>query len=72
MAKGVRNLGSRAKESSYPDRELAGSIGQMSDTGLGPTNMNAVNFDCDPPVFNESPATKKSYSWNKGETGNAT
>jgi hypothetical protein len=31
-----------------------------------------ANFPQDPEVFNASPATKKSYSWNKGETGNAT
>jgi len=35
------------------------------------TNANLQNFDRNPPVFNESPATRKSYSWNKGETGNA-
>lgn len=33
-------------------------------------NGNVANFVEDPPVFNESPATKKSYSWNRGENGN--
>jgi hypothetical protein len=36
------------------------------------SNGNVQNFDKNPAVLNESPATKKSYSWNKGETGNAT
>jgi hypothetical protein len=35
-------------------------------------NANVANFVESPEVFNESPATKKSFSWNKGETGNAT
>ena len=73
MGKGVRNIGSSAHGSSYPDKDLAGSIAS-ADNSLGSSahNWNAANFDCDPPVFNESPATKKSYSWNKGEAGNAT
>jgi hypothetical protein len=34
-------------------------------------NANVFPGSNDPPVFNESPATKKSYSWNKnGGTGN--
>ena len=66
-------IGSRGDETSYPDPSLAGHIG-ASDFNLGVSghNLNAANFPEDPPVFNESPSTKKSYSWNKGETGNAT
>jgi hypothetical protein len=64
-------IGNRTKETSYPHPD-AGRVGEMNDSGLGPANMNMSNFPADPPVFNESPATKKSYSWNKGETGNAT
>jgi hypothetical protein len=74
MAKGNHNIGSKSAATSYPDPELAGSIGASS-TSLGNAaggNYNANNFDCDPPVFNESPATRKNYSWNRGETGNAT
>jgi hypothetical protein len=71
MAKGNHSIGSKAHATSYPDPALAGSTGSMDSAGLGPTNMNAVNYDCDPPVFNESPATKKSYSWNRGDAGNA-
>jgi hypothetical protein len=33
-------------------------------------NGNVANFTEDPPVKNESPAVSKSYSWNKGATGN--
>ena len=40
--------------------------------GVSGHNLNIANFPEDPAVFNESPSTKKSYSWNKGETGNAT
>lgn len=71
MAK--HNIGDSKGRTSYPDSGLAGQVGS-ADNSLGSTahNWNAKNFDCDPPVFNESPATKKSYSWNKGETGNAT
>jgi hypothetical protein len=70
--KKMPNIGSDRKATSYPDPSLAGRIGEMSDSGLGPTNMNAANYVADPDVLNASPATKKSYSWNKGETGNAT
>lgn len=35
-------------------------------------NGNVANFTEDPPVYNDTPAKKKSYSWNRGETGNAT
>lgn len=69
----THNIGSGSKGSSYPDKSLAGKIPDFN-TSLGVTgpNGNAFNYDEDPPVFNASPATKKSYSWNKGETGNAT
>ena len=73
MGKGVHNIGSKSPSTSYPDPELAGSIGSGNlSLGVDSHNYNATNFDCEPPVFNESPATRKSYSWNKGETGNAT
>jgi hypothetical protein len=52
---------------------LAGSIGS-ADNSLGSTahNWNATNYVTDPDVLNESPATRKNYSWNRGDTGNAT
>jgi hypothetical protein len=67
------NIGKNTQGTSYPDPSLAGKIGQ-GNTSLGSSahNFNAANFPDDPEVFNASPATKKSYSWNKGETGNAT
>lgn len=67
------NIGSDSAGSSYPDRSLAGKIG-TGNTSLGQSghNFNAANFVEDPDVLNASPATQKSYSWNKGETGNAT
>ena len=34
-------------------------------------NANVANFEENPAVYNDTPAKKKSYSWNKGETGNA-
>ena len=34
-------------------------------------NANVANFTDSPDVYNDTPAKKKSYSWNKGETGNA-
>lgn len=67
------NIGSGSAGSSYPDRSLGGKIAS-SNTSLGSTgtNFNAANYVEDPDVLNASPATQKSYSWNKGETGNAT
>jgi hypothetical protein len=62
----------------------SGSVGTSNPNPIGRTasrggsslansdNSNLANFVESPEVFNESPATKKSYSWNKGETGNAT
>jgi hypothetical protein len=35
-------------------------------------NSNLANFIEEPEVYNDTPAKKKSFSWNKGETGNAT
>jgi hypothetical protein len=67
------NIGSGSPGSSYPDRSLAGKIGSANTSlGSGPHNWNAANFVDDPDVLNASPATQKSYSWNRGETGNAT
>jgi hypothetical protein len=71
MADKMPSIGNTTKATSYPHPD-AGRIGEMNDSGLGPQNMNIANFPSDPPVFNASPATKKSYSWNKGEAGNAT
>ena len=73
MANRVPTIGKNTPATSYPDPSLASSIGS-SDTslGCGPHNWNAINFVTDPDVLNASPATKKNYSWNKGDTGNAT
>jgi hypothetical protein len=69
----IPTIGNRGDESSYPDKTLAGRIGESRfNLGMGDHNLNAANFPCEPEVFNESPSTKKSYAWNKGETGNAT
>jgi hypothetical protein len=67
------NIGKSTQGTSYPDPSLAGSIGS-ADNSLGSTahNWNAANYVQDPPVLNDSPATRKSYSWNKGDNGNAT
>lgn len=66
------NIGSGSAGTSYPDPSLGGKIA-TSETSLGVTgpNWNAANFVQDPDVLNASPATQKSYSWNKGESGNA-
>jgi hypothetical protein len=66
--KKMPTIGNRANQTSYPHPD-PGRIGPMSESGLGPANLNAANFPEDPPVFNESPATKKSYSWNKSDVG---
>jgi hypothetical protein len=67
-------IGDRGNSTSYPDPKLAGHIGSGDMNGLGAPaqNWNAANYPENPDVLNESPATKKSYSWNRGETGNAT
>jgi hypothetical protein len=73
MAGKMPSIGKNSAGTSYPDPSLAGSIGSSNTSlGSGPHNWNAANFVQDPEVFNASPATKKSYAWNKGETGNAT
>jgi hypothetical protein len=73
MAGKMPSIGKNSAGTSYPDPSLAGSIGSANTSlGSGPHNWNAANFVQDPEVFNASPATKKSYAWNKGETGNAT
>jgi hypothetical protein len=71
MADKMPSIGDKSDKTSYPHPD-PGRIGPMNASGLGPANLNASNFPADPPVFNESPATRKNYSWNKGETGNAT
>jgi hypothetical protein len=63
-------IGNRADETSYPCPD-AGRIANRGDTSLAvQDNANVANFIENPDVFNESPATKKSYSWNRGDTGN--
>lgn len=73
MAKKVPTIGSRSDGTSYPDPSLAGNVAPGNDSlGGGEHNFNAFNAVEVPEVFNASPATKKSYSWNKGANGNAT
>lgn len=70
MAK--HTIGDRGDDTSYPQSKGGPTgTGNMS-LGAGNHNFNKINFDTEPPVKNESPAVSKSYSWNKGETGNAT
>jgi hypothetical protein len=72
MAK-MPNIGNKPHSTSYPDPKLAGHIGPSNPSlGVSSHNFNAANFPDEPDVHNDTPATKKSYSWNKGETGNAT
>jgi hypothetical protein len=64
------NLGSGSNGTSNPN-----PIGRVASRG-GPSlgvqdNYNLANFVEDPETYNDTPAKKKSYSWNKGETGNA-
>lgn len=67
----AHNIGKEGSDTSYPQPKGGPTgTGNMS-LGVDTHNYNKVNFDCDPPVFNDSPASKKSYAWNKGETGNA-
>ena len=67
------NIGRDSAGTSYPDPSLAGKI-PSANTSLGQSghNWNAANFVEDPDVYNDTPAKQKSYSWNKGENGNAT
>jgi mannose-1-phosphate guanylyltransferase len=71
MAGKMPSIGESGGSTSYPTPN-PGKIG-TANTSLGQTghNFNVANFVEDPEVFNASPATKKNYSWNKGETGNA-
>jgi len=70
MAKKMPTIGNGAG-TSYPNPNHGES--SPADSSLAvQSNANASNFVEDPEVFNASPATKKSYSWNKGDTGNAT
>jgi len=68
--KKMPNVSSGSSGSSHPN-----PIGRTASRGgasLGvQDNSNVANFVEDPDVLNASPATKKSYSWNKSETGNA-
>jgi len=70
MAKRQPSIGNGAS-SSYPNPS-AGSTASADSSLAVQSNGNANNFVEDPEVLNASPATKKSYSWNRGETGNAT
>jgi len=66
-------IGAQGQECSYPTPADYGRESSLGDASLGVQgNNNVANFVADPAVFNESPATKKSYSWNRGEAGNAT
>jgi len=70
MAKRMPTIGNQSAASSYPCD--AGNT-RAADSSLAvQANGNVANFIEDPDVFNASPATKKSYSWNRGDTGNAT
>jgi hypothetical protein len=64
-------IGNGAGGSSYPNPS-AGSTASTDPSLAVQYNGNANNFVEDPDVLNASPATKKSYSWNRGDTGNAT
>jgi len=50
------------------------NVGNIRDTegaSLGvQDNANLAHFIEDPETFNNTPAVKKSYSWNRGEYGN--
>jgi hypothetical protein len=66
------NIGSNSSGTSNPSPS-PGRIASRGGASLANSdNSNVANFPEDPEVFNASPATKKSYSWNKGSTGNAT
>jgi len=72
MAGKMPSIGSNADSSSYPNPN-AGRTASRGSASLGvQDNCNVANFVEEPEVLNASPATKKSYSWNRGETGNAT
>jgi hypothetical protein len=65
------SIGDETHETSYPCEDV-GRISGLGDADLAVQgNANVANFPADPEVFNESPSRRKSYSWNRGETGNA-
>ena len=70
MAKRMPSIGNGAG-TSYPQPNNGGTASADSSLAVQ-SNGNVNNFIEDPDVLNASPATKKSYSWNRGETGNAT
>ena len=71
MSGKMPNIGSKSHATSAPNPEgRTASRGQASLAVQD--NANLANFVESPEVFNASPATRKSYSWNRGETGNAT
>jgi hypothetical protein len=65
-------IGDRGDATSYPNPDHGATHGGDMSLGTAAGNYNAANFPEDPPVLNASPATRKSYSWNRGDTGNAT
>jgi len=72
MAGKMPSIGSNSESTSYPNPS-AGRIASRGNASLSVSdNCNVANFIEDPETLNASPATKKSYSWNRGETGNAT
>jgi len=70
MAKRMPTIGNGAG-TSYPQPSHGSTASADSSLAVS-SNANANNFVEDPEVLNASPATKKSYSWNRGDTGNAT
>lgn len=71
MAGKMPNVGSGSSGTSNPNP--IGRVANRGNQSLGvDDNANLANFVESPEVLNESPATKKSYSWNKGAIGNAT
>ena len=70
MAKRMPSIGNGAG-TSYPQPSNGGTASADSSLAVS-SNGNVNNFVEDPEVLNASPATKKSYSWNRGDTGNAT
>jgi hypothetical protein len=72
MAGKMPNIGNGAHGTSSPNPS-GSRVASRGDPSLAvDDNANLANFIEAPEVLNASPATKKSYSWNKGETGNAT
>jgi len=69
--KRMPSIGSDSGGTSYPNPSHGNTRAANASLGVQ-ENANAANFVEDPDVLNASPATKKSYSWNRGETGNAT